>query len=120
MTSQEHLINNVKNWLKIEEEIKELQKIVREKKKEKKDYTENLVDIMKQNDIDCFDITDGKLIYTKNKVKQSLSKKHILNALSAYFQNDSGRAKDVTNFILESREIKIKENIRHKIKKNKN
>ena len=69
--AQEHLINNVKNWLKIEEEIKELQKIVREKKKEKKTYTENLVDIMKENEIDCFDITDGKLIYTKNKVKQA-------------------------------------------------
>lgn len=118
--AQEHLINNVKNWLKIEDEIKELQKIVREKKKEKKTYTENLVDIMKENEIDCFDITDGKLIYTKNKVKQALSKKHILTALSAYFQNDSGRAKDVANFILESREVKVKENIRHKVKKNKN
>ena len=72
---------------------------------------------MKENEIDCFDITDGKLLYTKNKVKQSLSKKHLLNALSVYFQNDGMKAKDVANFILESREIKIRENIRHKIKK---
>ena len=117
MTSQEELIQNVKGWLSIDDEIKELQKSIREKKKDKKIFTENLVNIMKENDIDCFDITDGKLLYTKNKVKQALSKKHLLNALGVYFQNDGVKAKDVANFILESREIKIRENIRHKIKK---
>ena len=25
---------------------------------------------MKENEIDCFDISDGKLVYTQNKVKQ--------------------------------------------------
>ena len=117
MTSQEEIIENVKAWISIEDEIKQLQKVIREKKKDKKIYTENLVNIMKQNEIDCFDITDGKLIYTKNKVKQALSKKHLLNALGAYFQNDNGRAKDVANFILESRETKIRENIKNKVKK---
>ena len=117
MSEKEEIVNNVKNWLQIEEEIKELQKIVREKKKDKKVYTENLVNIMKQNEIDCFDITDGKLLYTRNKVKQALSKKHLLNALSAYFQHDGSKAKDVANFVLESREIKVRENIRHKQKK---
>jgi hypothetical protein len=120
MTSQEELIQNVKGWLNIDDEIKELQKSIREKKKNKKVFTENLVNIMKENEIDCFDITDGKLLYTKNKVKQSLSKKHLLNALGAYFQNDGTKAKDVATFILESREVKIRENIRHKVKKNKN
>jgi len=117
MAGQEDLIKNVKGWLTIDEEIKELQKSIREKKKDKKIFTENLVNIMKENEIDCFDITDGKLLYTKNKVKQALSKKHLLNALGVYFQNDGKRAEDVAKFILESREIKIRENIRHKIKK---
>ena len=117
MSSQEDLIKSVKGWLNIDEEIKEMQKLIREKTKEKKIFTENLVNIMKENEIDCFDITDGKLLYTKNKVKQALSKKHLLNALGAYFQNDGNKAKDVANFILESREVKIRENIRHKVKK---
>ena len=34
MASQEDLIKNVKGWLTIDEEIKELQKSIREKKKE--------------------------------------------------------------------------------------
>ena len=115
--SKEEIINNVKNWLEIETEIKEMQKKIRERKKDKKMLTEYLVTVMKENEIDCFDITDGKILYTKNKVKQSLSKKHLLNALSVYFKNDSERAKDAANFVLDSREVKIKENIRHKIKK---
>ena len=41
---------------------------MREKRKEKKLYTESLVDIMKTNDIDCFDMKSGKLIYTKKTV----------------------------------------------------
>jgi hypothetical protein len=113
----DEIINNVKSWLEIESEIKEMQKKIREKKKDKKILTEYLVTVMKQNEIDCFDITGGKILYTKNKVKQSLSKKHLLNALSVYFKNDNQRAKDAANFVLESREVKIKENIRHKIKK---
>ena len=117
MSNSEEIVNNVKQWLQIENDIKELQKIIREKKKDKKIFTENLVNIMKENEIDCFDISDGKILYTKNKVKQSLSKKHLLNALSVYFKNDSERAKDAANFVLDSREVKIKENIRHKIKK---
>ena len=85
MSNSEEIVNNVKQWLQIENEIKELQKIIREKKKDKKVFTENLVNIMKENEIDCFDITDGKLLYTKNKVKQALSKKHLLNSLADIF-----------------------------------
>ena len=36
MASQQELIQNVKGWLGIDEEIKELQKTIREKKKNKK------------------------------------------------------------------------------------
>ena len=118
MSTQEIIVNNVRSWLRIDEEIKELQKIIREKKKEKKLSTDNLVEIMKQNEIDCFDITDGKLIYTKNKVKSSLSKKHLLASLAMYFKDDQQKAKDITGFILDSRKITVKENIKHKIKKN--
>jgi len=118
MTSKEDLVSYVRNWLEIEKEIKSMQKKMKEKRQEKKEITENLLEIMKQNEIDCFDITDGKLMYTKNKVKSSLSKKHLLASLAMYFKDDQEKAKDVTGFILNSRKVTIKENIRHKIKKN--
>ena len=85
MTSKKDLVSYVRNWLEIEKEIKRMQKTVKEKRKEKKEITENLLGIMKENEIDCFDITGGKLLYTKNKVKSSLSKKHLLASLGGVF-----------------------------------
>ena len=74
---------------------------------------------MKNNEIDCFDINDGKLIYSKNKIKAPLSKKHLLTSLTKYYQNDKDAAMKISQFILDTREIKYKETIRRKINKKK-
>lgn len=112
--SNQELINNVKNWINLDNEIKDLQKIIREKRKEKKNYTENLVITMRENNIDCFDMQNGKLIYTKRKVKAPLSKKHLLASLGNYFKNNNEIITELSEFILNSREEKVKENIRRK------
>ena len=77
---KEQLIGTVREWINIDNEIKNLQKTIKEKRNEKKDLTVNLVSVMKENDIDCFDISDGKLMYTQNKVKSALSKKHLIKS----------------------------------------
>ena len=70
---------------------------------------------MKTNDIDCFDINDGKLIFCKNKVKVPLNKKTLLESLDKYFKNNPDiDANEVGEFILDNREIQVKENIRRK------
>jgi len=117
--NKEELIGNIKHWIGLDEEIKNLQRQIKEKRKEKKENTETLVRIMRENEIDCFDLDDkgGKLIYTKQKVKQSLSKKHLMTCLLQYFKEDSIQANEISNFILNNRSVKIKENIRRKVKK---
>ena len=70
------LVNNIKNWLGIDDEIKKLQKEIKNLRMKKKLFTQNLVTIMKDNDIDAFDINDGKLLYTKTNIKTPISKKH--------------------------------------------
>ena len=114
---KEQLIENVRGWIAIDNEIKQLQKVIKEKRKEKKAYTANLVEVMKSNDIQCFDISDGKLLYTQNKVKSALSKKHLIKSLTEWFKDDPTKIGDLTKHILNSREEKIKENIKRKIKK---
>tara|TARA_Y100000591_G_C21771233_1_gene665685 strand:- start:162 stop:524 length:363 start_codon:yes stop_codon:yes gene_type:complete len=111
------LKNNIKNWLVLENEIKVLQKELKERRNKKKEFTQEIVNVMKQNEIDCFDIKDGKLMYTKNKIKSSLSKKHLLTSLNLYFKNDKNTITELSNLILNSRKETIKENIKHKIKK---
>ena len=55
-----------------------------------------------------------ELLYTKNKVKTPLNKNNLIIALEKYFENESVNVGDVTNFILDNREIKIRENLKKK------
>lgn len=122
MTTKEVLVATIKEWIQNDNDIKELQREIKLRKDRKKMISDKLVNIMKTNEIDCFDINDGKLIYAQSKVKTSLSKKHITTCLEKYFQ-DSGNKEivdELSNFILDNREVKITETIRRKQHKNKN
>lgn len=119
MGTKEKLIETIQSYLLIEKEMKVLQKELKERREKKKLYSEILVDIMKSNEIDCFDITDGKILYSQSKVKSALNKKHIMECLNKYFEkNPNIDTDDVTNFILENRQEQLKDNIRHKPNKN--
>ena len=59
METKEHLVNNIKEWIKLDNEISDLKAQVKEKTNKKKGLTENLVTVMKTNKIDCFDINGG-------------------------------------------------------------
>lgn len=117
MTEKTELINNIKSWIGLDNEIKILQKEIKNRREQKKLLTNELVGVMKNNDIDCWNTGEGKLIYSKTKSKAPLSKKHLLNSLLKFFQNDETTAKELSKFIMETREIKEKENIRRKIPK---
>ena len=84
MATKEELVNNIKEWMQIEDEMKVLQKELKERRDKKKLLTATLVDIMKTNEIDCFDMTEGKISYTKSKVKQPLSKKYLMDCLGKF------------------------------------
>lgn len=112
------LLSVVKTWISLDDEIKGFQKLAREKKKEKKEATKLLIETMRENEIDCFDLGKGnKLIYSKRKGKKALSKKHLLDSLSKYFQGNNQQANELSKFIMDSREDSIKEDLRRKIPK---
>ena len=69
--TKEQLVATIKEWIQIESEIKLLQKEIKARRARKKELSETLVATMKDNEIDCFDINDGKLVYSKNKVTSS-------------------------------------------------
>ena len=70
---------------------------------------------MKSNEIDCFDINNGKLLYHKSKIRGSLNKKVLLQSLGSFFdgRNDVD-IDELSKYLLDSREIKESENIRRK------
>lgn len=112
------LIQTIKSWLDMEQKISNLSKELRELRKTKKELSVSLMEVMKTNDIDCFDCNSGKLTYTKNNVKKSINKKYLNEVLSQYFQNDhKEEAEKLCNFILDNRVTEIRENIKLKKKK---
>ena len=117
MSTKEQLIGLIKIWIENDNELKTLQDSVKKKKEEKKQITDQLLDVMKTNEIDCFDVKNGKLQYKTIKTKQPISKKILLESLSKYFGNDEHMANEVTEHILESRAEKITETIKRKITK---
>lgn len=117
--NKEKLSQNVKNWLTMDKEIQLLQKELKERKKKKNEYTKTLLTIMKSNEIDCLDISEGKIIYTQSNVKKPINKQHLLECLSKYFEkNPNIPTDDVVQFILDNRDSNVKESIRHKPLKN--
>jgi hypothetical protein len=117
METKEQLVNNIKEWIKMDTEIAELKMHIKNKTNNKKILTEDLVSVMKTNDINCFDINGGSLIYKTNKVKKSINGKSLLIALQNYCKLDPNIAEDLTKHIMDSREEQIKETIKRKIDK---
>jgi hypothetical protein len=117
METKEQLVQHIKGWMSNDNEIREIQARLKELKDKRKGYADNLVEIMRKNEIDCFDVNDGKLIYTKTKVKAPLNKTTLATSLMKYFKDDYEQAKELVQFLLESREEKVKESIRRKVQK---
>jgi hypothetical protein len=114
--NQQEVIERIKGWLEIENQISLLSEKLRELRKEKKSINEDLMEMMKDNEIGCFDCNSGKIMYTRNNVKKSINKKYLQDILTVYCQNDSMEAERICNYIMDNRIIETKENI--KLKKN--
>jgi hypothetical protein len=117
METKEQLVGNIKDWIKIDTEILELKSQIKEKTNAKKLLTDNLVTVMKSNQIDCFDINGGALVYKKSKTKKPINGKSLLAALQNYYKTDPTTAEDITKHVMNSREEQIKETIKRKIDK---
>jgi len=113
--SKEEIIENIKEWVATDNHMQLIQKKLKEYREKKKKLSEQLLVIMKKNEIDCFDIKDGKLLYVQNKIKSTLNKKTLLQSLEKYFQdNPDVNCQEISEYILENREIKINESIKRK------
>ena len=113
--SREEIVKHIKSWMQADDEIKQLQKAIKEKKEIKKDAADVLINVMKENELESFDLKEGKLVHAQRKTKQSISKKFLQETLATYFKEDS-KAEEMTNYILEQREERIKDELKRKNK----
>jgi len=103
-------------YFKIDDDIKAAENLIKAKKKERKELTENILKFMKDNEIDDLNTDKGVLQYTVNERKIGLSKKVLQNKLLNFFDKQEEKALDLLKF-LDNRE-KI-EKVSLKVKKHK-
>ena len=117
INTKDELILNIKEWIKIDNELTKMKIEDKDKTSKKKELTESLVNIMKGNSIDCFDINGGALIYKQKKTKKTISGKFLLAQLEEYYKDKPEIAKEITQKVLDNRVEVIKEEIKRKIDK---
>lgn len=111
LETKEQLINKVRDWVRVDNELRVLQKELLIRKKEKQNISKELMNVMKMNKIDVFDLKDGQLVYASTTVKKPITKKNLLSILSVYFQGNNDKAFELNNFILDNRETTVKEKL---------
>jgi hypothetical protein len=116
--NKEAILENIREWIAINNKILELQNHLKKLKEEKKKFSSNLIKIMEANEIDEFNMNNNKLVHKKTKSKASINKNYLLNILGNYFENNPEiDNEDLSKFILDNRPIK--ENSSLVIKENK-
>jgi len=117
METKDQLVKVVKDWVIMDNEIRNHQKIVRELKTRQKNVSQQLMQTMKQNEIECFDINNGSLVHKKNKVKKPITKNTLYTILNDYFKGETDHVEELGKYIMDNRQEVIKETIQRKIDK---
>ena len=113
--NKEELVRIVRQWVKLDNEIRELQRHQKMRRDEKNKLTQDLMRIMKTHEVDSFDMNGGQILYRKRSVKKPMTQKYLLDTLSTYFDGDADKAVEVGKYVLDHRTVVINESIVHKL-----
>ena len=117
--TKEQLKDYLRQWVRIENEISTLSAEIKKRKLIHQELSKSLLEVMRKNEIDCFDIANGRIVYSKTKTRAPLNNGQIKTALTTYYKDDVDKAANLTEFLLASRVEKTRETIKMKIPKNK-
>ena len=113
----DQLKQNVREWVKLDNDIRALNKEITNRRNEKKSISKRLIDVMRDNKLDVFELKDGQLMYVKKNKKKPITQKQLLTLLSSYYKEDVSKAEEMRNYLLENREEVVEEVIQRKIAK---
>lgn len=82
----EEFKNDVREWDRINNLIRQYEENLKSLREEKKKIQESAIEYMRNNEIDILNMEDGKIICKKSKVKvNSLTKKNLIDKLREFF-----------------------------------
>ena len=109
------LKQHIKDWVLCDQEIASLERQIKSKKQAKRELSSNLMEIMSQHKIDCFDMQNGsKIVYSRREMKKPISGKKMHELLAKYFQGNEDQVHDLQNYIMENRDVVVRESILRK------
>lgn len=108
----------VKEYLGIDDQIKAINKALKERRTKKKLLSENILENMKKFEIDFMNTKNGKLTYSETKRKEPLNKKNLITGLNKYFNNED-ESKRVSKVVLDDRKDIVKVTLRRTVTKKK-
>tara|TARA_B100001063_G_scaffold235377_1_gene253866 strand:+ start:188 stop:607 length:420 start_codon:yes stop_codon:yes gene_type:complete len=114
--SKQELIQTVKKWVYLDNQIKQMSNMLKQLRKDKKKHNENMIDMMKANHIDNFELKDGQIQYKKYASRETLTQKRLLEILSNHPQLQSEQVEVLNEYIYENRRVVEKDAIVRKMK----
>jgi hypothetical protein len=115
METLDQLKQTVREWVKLDNEMRALNKEITNRRNEKKNISKKLVDVMRDNKLDVFDLKDGQLMYVKKNKKKPITQKQLLTLLSTYYKEDVSKAEEMHTYLMDNREEVVQETIQRKI-----
>ena len=113
--STDNLTSIVKSWVVNDNQIRALNKKMRELRQEKKAHTEKMIDVMKQYEIDNFDVKDGQIHCRTQNHREPLTQKKLLSILASHPQMNEHQANLLGQYIYDSRKTVQRDIISRKI-----
>ena len=117
--TKDQLKDYLRQWVRVENEISTLNAEIKKRKLLHQELSSSLLGVMRQNEIDCFDLANGRIVYSKTKTRAPLNNGQIKTALTTYYKDDAEKATNLTQFLLAARVERTRESIKMKIPKNK-
>ena len=111
------LIDIVRKWVNIDNQLNKLNQMVKQLRLEKKILNIEMIHVMKQNNIDIFDLKEGQIRYKQEKIKEPLNQKRLLSILSKHPTLEETQIVGLNDFIFQNRNEILKETITRKIPK---
>jgi len=115
--TKEQLKDHLRQWVRVENEISTLSAEIKKRKLIHQQLSASLLRVMKENEIDCFDIANGRIVYSKTKSRAPLNNGQLKSALKTYYKEDAEKANSLAEFLISSRVEKTRETIKMKIPK---
>lgn len=110
----EQIKETIQSWFKYGNEIKEISKIIKEKRQKQKELTEKLKGVMRSNNIDCINTNNGRIYYSSKETKKALSKKEWMALINNYYKEDTKHADELLSYLENNRKTITKESIKLK------